>query len=183
MTYTVSKYSPLQRLLHWGIGLIVLAVLAGGLAMGFLGFKGVTEQLGETGRNLLYLLHKSFGLLILAAMVLRIIVRIRKGAPEYDPPLTRMESLASMAVHKGLYLSLFAMPIFGWLATDALDYPVSFFAVSIPQFIDKDPELGGLLYELHEIFGWVLLGLIVVHIGAALMHFFVKRDRVLHRML
>lgn len=182
-TTATSKYTSTQRALHWLIALMVLGVLAGGLTLGFLGFKGVTELLGETGRNILYNLHKTFGLIILAAMVIRLIVKIRSGTPPYDPPLAPWQSLASKIVHKALYICLIAMPILGWLATDAHDYPVEFFTLSVPQFIDKDKALGDLLYELHETVGWIIVALIATHIGAALMHAIVHKDGVIKRMM
>lgn len=181
--YTGPKYTRLQRALHWTIAIVVLAVLAGGLTLGILGFKGVTELLGEDGRNLLYKYHKTFGLIILAAMLIRLAVKIRQGTPAYEPPLEPWQALASKVVHKALYVALIAMPIFGWLGSDAWNYPVEFFYTEIPQFIDKDKQLGELLYGLHAIFGWIIIGLIAVHFGAAMMHAVVKKDGVLNRML
>ena len=180
---TQAKYTPLQRVLHWAIALAVLGVLAGGLLIGFLGFKGVTELLGTEARNLLYKYHKTFGLIILAAMVLRLVVKARRGAPAYNPELTPFQAQASSMVHKALYLALLAMPVLGWLATDALNFPVEFFNWTVPQFIDKNKELGDTLFWLHGIVGWAIVGLLAVHIGAALFHAIVLRDSVLKRML
>jgi cytochrome b561 len=160
----------------------VLLVLAGGMLLGILGFKGVTETFGAPIRNLIYTYHKTFGLIILAAMVLRLALRLRHGAPPYQPPLPAWQATISGLVHKALYVCLFAMPVLGWLATDAANYPVEFFAWSLPQFIDKDKELGALLYGAHEIIGWILAGLIAMHIGAALHHWLIKRDTVMQRM-
>jgi cytochrome b561 len=36
---------------------------------------------------------------------------------------------------------------------------------------------------LHQAAEWLLLGLIVIHVGAALAHIFVYRDRIMQRML
>jgi len=176
------RYSRPQRLAHWIIAIIAILVLAGGMVLGILGFKGVTDTFGSPIRNLIYTYHKSFGLIILAAMVLRLALRMTHGAPPYQPPLEAWQAMISGLVHKALYVCLFAMPILGWLATDAANYPVEFFAWSLPQFIDKDKELGALLYEIHGIVGWVLAGLIAMHIGAALFHWKVGRDTVMQRM-
>ena len=160
----------------------MLLVLAGGMVLGILGFKGVTETFGAPIRNLIYTYHKTFGLIVLAAMILRLALRLKHGAPPYQPPLEAWQATISGLVHKALYVCLFAMPILGWLATDAANYPVEFFNWSLPQFIDKDKELGALLYEAHEIVGWILAGLIAMHVGAALHHWLIKRDTVMRRM-
>ena len=177
------KYTLTQRLLHWIIAAMVLGALSVGFLLGFLGFSGVKDTFGIDVTNLLYKYHKTFGILILGLMVVRIIVKLAKGKPDYSPPLTKFEHSASNAVHGLLYLCLFAMPVLGWLGTGANGFPVEFFNWKLPAILAKDKELGGLLMELHEIVGWTLAALIIVHIGAALKHAFVKKDGVLKRML
>lgn len=179
---TPSRYSLPQRLVHWAIAVLALAVLAGGLVLGLMGFDGVTSAFGAAMRDLIYKYHKTFGLIVLAAMAVRLILRVRHGAPPYTPPLEPMQALVSGIVHKALYVCLFAMPILGWTATDAAEYPVEFFAWTVPQFIPKDPALGELLYTLHGIVGWGLAGLIALHAAAALFHWKVKRDTVIALM-
>jgi cytochrome b561 len=179
---TVSRYTRAQRGLHWLVAVMAICVLAGGLLLGILGFKGVTELLGAPVRNFIYTYHKTFGLIVLAAMTIRLAIKLKHGAPPYQPPLERWQEVVSGIVHKSLYACLFAMPILGWAATDAANYPVEFFSWSLPQFIAKDKALGQTLYDLHGIVGWVLAVLIAMHIGAALHHWFIKRDRVMSRM-
>jgi cytochrome b561 len=176
------KYTSPQRLLHWAVAIMAIGVLAAGLTLGILGFKGVTDLLGAATRNVIYTYHKTFGLIVLAAMLIRLVVKLKQGAPAYDPPLERWQEAISGIVHKALYICLIAMPTLGWMATDASNYPVEFFSWSLPQFIDKDKALGTLLYDLHGILGWVLTGLLAMHIGAAMMHWLVKRDGVMSRM-
>ena len=177
------KYALSQRILHWAIALMVIAAMAVGATLGYLGFNGVKETFGIDVTNMLYKYHKTFGIIILGLMIVRIIVKVMKGKPDYSPPLTRFEHVASNAVHGLLYVSLIAMPVFGWLGTGANGFPVEFFDRRLPPIVGKDKELGATLMGLHETFGWILGALIVIHIGAALQHAFVKKDGVLRRML
>jgi cytochrome b561 len=181
-THQTPRYALGQRVIHWAVAVMVICVLSGGLLLGILGFKGVTEVFGASIRNFIYTYHKTFGLIILAAMIIRLGMRIRQGAPPYEPPLEPWQRVMSGIVHKLLYVGLLAMPILGWLATDASEYPVEFFAWSLPQFIAKDQALGALLYDLHGIVGWAVTGLLALHIGAAMMHWLIKRDRVMSRI-
>jgi len=177
------KYAASQRLIHWVMALMVIGAMTVGSTLGFLGFSGVRDTFGMDVTNMLYKYHKTFGIILLGLIIIRIIVKFAKGKPEYSPPLTKFEHAASNAVHGLLYLSLIAMPVFGWLGTGANGFPVEFFNWTLPPIAPKDKELGATLMGLHEIFGWILGALIVVHIAAALQHAFVKKDGVLQRML
>ncbi|MEM7544276.1 MAG: cytochrome b [Pseudomonadota bacterium] len=177
------RYSLTQRMLHWGIAAIVIGALAVGTLIGQFGFQGLVDTFGQSTTNLIYKYHKTFGVIILFAMVIRLLVRLQKGKPTYDPPISDFEAKASRAAHGLLYVCLFLMPIFGWLGTGAGGFPVEFFNWTLPGILSKDKALSDLLYQAHAITGWVLLGLIVIHIGAALKHTFVNKDTVLRRML
>ncbi len=74
------------------------------------------------------------------------------------------------------------MPILGWMATAAGGYPVQFFDWNLPGFIGKNEKLSETLFELHELVGWTLIGLILIHVGAALTHWLVWKDGVMERM-
>lgn len=181
-TDSSPRFSSIQRVLHWLIAVLVLANLASGMLLVQLGFERVTELLGVPGRDLLYLLHKSFGLTVLALMLIRLFVRLDRGRPAYDPPIPTWQRLASRLVHFLFYVLLIAMPILGWLATDTLNYPVEFFGWNLPQFIAKDKAIGEMLYDWHGIAGWLILAVVVLHVGAGLMHWLTPSDGVFRRM-
>ena len=179
----MPRYALIQRLLHWLIALMVLGVLAVGLIFAIYdGFNGTKAAFGADMTNLFYKYHKTFGVLILGFMTVRIAVKLALGKPEYSQPLTKFEHAASNAVHGLLYLLLLAMPVLGWLATGASGFPVEFFNWTLPPILSKDKELGALLYELHGICGWLILILVAAHIGAALKHWLIKRDGLMARM-
>ena len=179
----MPRYALSQRVLHWLIALMMLGTLAVGMIFAILEFEGTLETFGKDATNMLYKYHKTFGVIILAAMLVRIVVKLRLGKPDYATPLTRFEHIASNAVHGLFYLLIPIQAVLGWLATGASGYPVEFFNWKLPPILGKDKELGTLLYELHGIVGWLLLILVAVHIGAALKHAVLKRDGVLSRML
>ncbi len=176
------RYTLVQRLLHWLIALLVLGLLAVGMIFFFLDFEGTKNTFGREVTDALYTYHKTFGILVLALMILRVALRVVLGAPPYAPPLPAFLRVASHAVHGFLYLALLAMPVVGWLATAAGGYPVQFFDWTLPGLVAKDKALAETLFWLHGALGWVIIGLLVVHIGAALMHWLVKRDGVMARM-
>lgn len=177
-----DRYTLVQRLLHWLLALLVIPALGVGLTLGWLGFEGTKEAFGGEVTNALYTGHKTVGVLILSLMTLRLGLRLILGTPPPVPTLTWFERVASRAVHDLLYLVLLALPVVGWLATAAGGYPVQFFAWTLPGLIAKDKALSETLFQLHGILGWTLLALLALHIGAALMHWLIKRDGVMRRM-
>lgn len=176
------RYHWLLRLLHWIIALIVLALLASGMLIWFLGFEGVTQLLGEISRNMLYEYHKTFGMIVLVLMLIRLFVRFETGKPAYvNPPALAVRVLSALVQYL-FYVLLIAQALIGIMATDALNFPLEFFHWDLPQFIAKDEGMGKALYEAHAWIGWALVILVVLHIGGALKHWLFMRDGVMGRM-
>jgi len=177
-----THYNIMQRLVHWAVALIVVGSLTIGLILGRLGYDGVVATFGNDVTNLLYKYHKTFGVLILSLMALRVILKLSFGKPDYAEPLPGFQRAASASVHGLLYLGLLAMPVLGWLATASGGYPVEFFDWKLPALIGKDKELSATLYTVHRTLGWVIGGLILVHLSAAFYHWRIRRDGVIERM-
>jgi cytochrome b561 len=178
----IPRYHFVQRLIHWLIALLVLGLLAIGALLGNLGFEGLKDLVGLEMTNQLYTYHKTFGILLLILMVLRLVLKRALGSPPYEPPLHWFQRAASFTIHGLLYAALILMPIFGWIGTAARGFPVQFFNLTLPGLVPENEALGETMVQLHAITGWVILGLILVHVGAAVYHWKVKRDGVMTRM-
>jgi cytochrome b561 len=178
----VQRYTLIQRLLHWIIAVLVLVLLAAGLTIGTLGYEGLVEAYGQDMTNTIYTYHKTLGVLVLALVVLRLALRLTLGKPSYASPLAPWQHTLSSIVHWLFYGLLIAMPVLGWLATAAGGYPVQFFDWNLPGLIGKDKALSEALFEWHGLLGLVLLGLIVLHVAAALTHWLKWNDGVMERM-
>ncbi|MEM7667819.1 MAG: cytochrome b/b6 domain-containing protein [Pseudomonadota bacterium] len=177
-----DSYSLIQRLLHWAIAVVVLALLAGGLLIGQLGFDGLKAAFGQSFTNLIYNLHKSFGVLVLGLMICRVLVRLLIGKPDYSEPLPAPTRIASEAVHGLLYVCLIAMPLLGWFATASGGFPVEFFSSRLPGLIGVDKELSKTLFQLHEWTAYVILAAVGLHIAGGLFHWLVLKDRIMGRI-
>ena len=184
-----ESYGLIAVLLHW---IVALGMIAGYVAVYYRHW--FTEE--KTPENWTALqLHLSFGVSVAVFVVLRILWKAVNAKPA-DAPGTRMEHLASRAMHRALYVFMVVMPVTGYLGTGAAtEY---FFLFDIPKFADttlfKTVVEGwmGLTFKefevpmdfIHKNSGayvvWVLVGL---HAGAALYHHFVRKDFVLKRML
>jgi cytochrome b561 len=178
----MPRYPLIHRLLHWAVAVIAPAVLTVGMIFMFLEFEGTLAAFGKATTDLLYTYHKSFGIVVLILMTIRLVVRLAFGKPAYRPPIAGWERAVSTAVHASLYALLIAQPMLGWAATAAGGFPVQFFAWNLPGLLAKDEALSRTLYGVHGLFGWLILILVGLHVAGALRHWLVKRDGVMTRM-
>lgn len=160
--------------MHW---LTVLFVL---VAVTLVLLREVVD--GRTARQWLLEGHRHFGLLVLVLFALRVALRLRLGRlPAEDA--SRLLRLAGGLTHVALYTLLLALPLLGWAYSNSMAKPVHFFGATLPPLVSPDPDLADTLGAWHVDAAWALLGLVLLHIAAALWHHFVRHDGVLRRML
>lgn len=172
---TSEGFGRVARLLHWLTALLIVGLLVVGWIM--------TELRPSPDTIRIYNLHKSFGLLLLAIVLVRL---LWKGIDRAPPPVPMpwWQQRLAHAVHGLLYLLLLVMPISGWLLHSASGYPLKWFIVgpAVPALIDKDSGSKHFFEEVHEWSAWVLVGVLLLHVAGALKHHFIDRDRTLGRM-
>jgi cytochrome b561 len=170
-------YDPVARRLHWAN--VILGLVTIMLAWCLLG----APRHGDT-RGLLLTLHGSCGIVVLALMLFWAGWRTRHSAPPRRPKLRRIEAALARATQTAIFLLLVAMPITGYLSLAAAGRPVSFFGlVAIPALVAASSRLSQVAIALHLLGEFLIYGLVALHIGAALMHGFFRRDGILERML
>lgn len=132
----------------------------------------------------IYAVHKSLGLTVLGLTVLRIVWRFLNPTPPVLGAVPTWQRIAARVSHGLLYTILIALPMSGWLLSSAADFLPNWFGwVELPALVAPDDELREQSIVLHVILGWLLLALLVVHIGAAMHHHSVAKDATLRRML
>ena len=175
---TTNKYPALMRIMHWGVGLLILGIIAIGWYMAWLD-KSVSYKYE------LYHWHKSFGVLVIFLVAARLVIR---WCSKFPPPLATVKPVErkfGTLVHWSLYLLMILVPLSGYFMSDAAGKDIPLFNLVMPSFLDKDPQLAGLLHSIHIKIPYVLLGLIALHIAASIKHrYFDKPENdVLKRML
>jgi cytochrome b561 len=159
-------WSPWQRRLHWWVA--GLLVLTAGLAIAMVNLP--MSQL--LAKFLAYQLHKSFGMLVLGLVLVRLALRALRPAPELTGLTPAMRRLARWG-QGGLYGLLVLVPMLGWLAGQAAAGPVPttlFLVIPLPHVLDPDPALYTWLRPLHQLCAYGLLALGAVHALLALKH-------------
>ena len=170
----VGAYPPTAIALHWLLALLLAGSFAVGLYMTTLGLSPL--------RLRLYNWHKWAGATILALAVLRLALRLLRGAPA-PPPMARWQQRAAAASHALMYVLFLLIPLAGWLYSSAAGFPVVVFGVlPLPDLLAPDKPLAELLKPWHGRLAWVLAALVVLHAAAALKHHLIDRDGLLLRM-
>ncbi|MGO8919009.1 MAG: cytochrome b [Stellaceae bacterium] len=169
-------YGATAKLFHWATAALLAAQFAVGWLMPDIKRGMQPERLMN--------LHLSIGLVILALMTARCAWRLAHGAPPPKASLPVWQRHAARLVHLALYLLVFAMTASGWLFASMRGWEITLFgAVPVPRLVAQGSTLGRAVGAWHVLLSWVLLGVIGLHVAAALAHVFVFRDRVLRRML
>jgi cytochrome b561 len=178
MTYgtRTDHYPATSKLLHWLVAISVLTTAPVAIAM-------VRVEKGAL-QDTLYSFHKSLGVLILILMLLRLINRLVVGAPIPDPGIAQWQKTLSSIVHTSLYVLLLAMPVVGYYANSVYGAPTPFFGLfELPPIAAKNETLATQLFTLHRWVGFLVIALVLMHVSAALYHYFIRHDNVLQRML
>jgi cytochrome b561 len=152
-------------------------------ALALIEFKGFLPK-GRLKHDLVYL-HMQAGLLVFSIFWIRLYWRTTHPVPAVTPPLSPMQKKAAALIHAVLYLMRSFIPVLGVLALQSKGKAVDFFGHALPVLLDEDKWLPYALRirNFHELAGDILIGLILFHVAAALLHHLFRRDDTLRRML
>jgi cytochrome b561 len=174
MTVGPSSFSFLQRMLHWLMAIMVLAMLFIGAAM--------VSTLKPRFLTLLAI-HKPLGIAILVLALLRLAVRLRRGVPPLPTELPSIQVIAAKLSHLVLYALLVAMPLIGWAMLSAGGYPIIIFgSFHLPAILPQNDRLYALLRTAHTLLAYAFFAIILLHVAAALFHALIRRDDVFRTM-
>ena len=170
----IQRFNPLQRTLHWLMAICILAML-------FIGV-GMVSTVASDYLTLVNI-HKPLGIAILVLALIRLVVRLRYGAPPLPLDLPEPMKLAAYLSHYALYALMIAMPLIGWAMLSAAEYPVVLWpAVWLPRIMPLNPSLHTLLWNAHFYLAFLFFALILMHLAAALFHGLIRRDGVFDSM-
>lgn len=166
------RYHPLHVALHWLIALLVFMMLG----IGKFVMPGVAVD--DPQKAFMLQTHAYIGMAIAVLLVVRLILRFTTQRPAPADAGNAFLNLIGKVTHFLLYLLLIGMAVSGLgifqqanlpaVFSGAAPYPADFF-----QYL---PRMG------HGLVSTLLLLLVVLHIGAALYHQFIRRDNLLARM-
>lgn len=176
---TERNYGWVAIVLHWAIAVLIVGQWTLGRVMKNLADQRLSFDLIQW--------HKSFGLLILALAVLRLLWRLANPRPALPADMAAVERQAAAWTHRALYALMVVLPLTGWAiaSTTVLEIPTfAFYLFVVPDLPLARSDAAEASWTLvHDILGWVLLALVLLHVAAALRHHFLLHDGILVRML
>lgn len=171
-----SGYTGTAKTLHW---LIVL------LLIGQYIFAWTMPDIGRnTPVTTLISLHFTFGIIILAVAIVRLLWRATHGEPEPEDGVPPWQTASARILHWLLYALLLGLPILGWINASWRGMPIVMFGFELPRLVGQRAAGWQWTGDVHSLLAnYLLLALVGLHVLAALYHYLVRRDRVLQRML
>lgn len=173
-----DEYSPAQKALHWLVALLVAVQATLGVWVVY------ATPADEALATRLYNAHDGTGMVILAAVAIRLLVRQVGGVPRLPRGTPAWAAALARLNHRALYFMLVVQPLLGWLNNGANGSPWSFYGFfAIPSPIAQSDAWGPALSRLHFIGAVALAGLVAMHLAGVAYHTFIRRDRLLRRMM
>lgn len=176
-----QKYSFPLRILHWLTAFTIMALLA-------VGFYMSNIDPDAPNKYELYPLHKSFGMVALLLVMIRLPVRLKGNVPEPASWLENWEKQLSHVVHILLYVAILTMTWSGFLMNSTFPYVngVEVFGLfTVPDITPKSEYWNGVASTIHSIGAWSFLVLLGLHLGGVFKHRVLdgKEKDVLTRMV
>ncbi len=169
---TTARYGSVAVALHWISALAILALIP----LGFLMAEADPDR-----QAFLYGAHVVVGLTALLLTLLRVVWWLAFDRRPADMAGSAWQAKLAKTVHGGFYLALLVLGASG-VATMALSGAGDYIfeqAVAPPAGIFE----GVTARSVHGLTARILIVLLVLHIGAAGLHHFARRDGTLRRIL
>ena len=129
-------------------------------------------------------IHRAVGILLFAAMVLRLLWRLMNKKPEPLSSHSNFEVRAAHGAHVLLYLLIFTATISGYLISTADGSSISVFGwFEVPSITGRIKGMEDTAGVVHYWVTWSIVGLASVHSLAAIKHHLIDKDDTLRRML
>ncbi|MEZ5525501.1 MAG: cytochrome b [Pseudomonadales bacterium] len=181
MKDTRNQLSGLSVVLHWGVGLAVIGMLALGIYM------------EETETHSLYGLHKSIGVVVLVAALARVLWRYLNRWPSALSEDGALLRFVAKLAHWVLLLGTVLMPLSGLVMSVAGGHSVPFFGLELiagnpdpadpTKALPRNEALAGFAHASHGIIANVVIAVLLLHIAGAFKHHLINKDGTLRRML
>jgi cytochrome b561 len=174
----LARYSRVAIWLHW----VLAALIVVNLLLGFF-----HEEFARPVRSAMMGWHKSLGFTVIALTLVRILWRLTHRPPPFDPAMKGWEVGIARLVHGLFYLLLLAIPLTGWLIVSSGEKvnPTNFYWLFKigPLPVTPGEGLHDFAEEAHELLGYAMLVLLLLHVGGAAKHHFDGHRHLIGRML
>lgn len=172
---TKVEYNSVSKWLHWLMAVGLITMFALGLWISDMEYDNPWYLKGPA-------LHKAGGILMFLFWAMRVLWK-NWGQTKVVHDIKPWERKLALGVQHLFYLLIPLLVVSGYFIATADGRPLSVWGLfDIPALVSKSglEETAG---EIHEMFAFSLIALVVLHAAAALKHHFIDKDGVLLSML
>ena len=171
-----SGYTSTAKILHWLIVVLLIGQFIAAWSMPHIG--------RNTPVTTVISIHFSIGIIVIAVAIVRLGWRATHAEPAPPEGVPPWQLQSAWVVHWLLYVLLFVIPILGWLNASWRGMPIVMFGLELPKLVATRAPGFGWTGDVHALLAnYLMLTLVGLHVLAGLYHYFIRRDRVLQRML
>lgn len=166
-----TRYISAAIAIHWVSSALIISQL-------IIGLKFADMPKGAEKMDL-FTWHKTIGVIILLLALSRLIVRLSNPPPPLPAAIPHWQRLTAVWTHRLLYFFMIALPLTGlMIVSDHAKNGMTTLlgGVPFPVIPVHIPD------EIHGLLGWGLIGLLALHITAALKHRIMDGPVVARRM-
>jgi cytochrome b561 len=185
MSDTPHRYPPIAMLFHWSIAALVLVDFV--TALSFTRFNPGDIWYFRAA----YRMHMSAGMALLALSVACVVWRLLHTYPPLPRDMHAVTRALAKSAHALLYVFIVGVPMVGWAILSVRRGPAAILGqLNWPNIAylarathDQRVYINDVLVPIHAKLAYIGMGLVGLHIAAALYHHLFRHDGVLMRML
>ena len=171
-----NRFGAGARLFHWLVVLLLLVQIPAGIAM-------IAPGLEQRTIDVLFVLHKGLGVVLLLVVVARVLWRLTHSAPPMSEAIPERERRIATAMHGVIYAVLVVVASSGYVRVVGGGFPIEVMdALALPTFLPLMPEVAEWASLVHRFSTFLLVALVAVHVAEVLRHHLVVQDGTLARM-
>ncbi len=173
---TTDTFGLSSILFHWVTALLIIGLFIMGQIL--------EEMPRGPEKGELMDLHKSLGMLLLILVFVRLAWRIMQGFPQAANSSATFLNIVSRLWHWALLIIIVAIPVSGFISSDAGFSDVPFFGLfTFPDIVSFDHQLHEQFEDIHVVLTKIIVPLVLIHVLAAFKHHFWDKDATLKRMI
>jgi len=170
---TLTEYGIISKILHWLSAILLLIQIP-------LGFYLVGLDFGEE-RITIENIHVLVGLGIFYVIIFRLLNNLINPVPKLGPATFLGQRFIAKLNHLLLYIAILSITISGILKKLFNGESLIIFFKKIK--IEDNFELADQFYNIHILSNYALIGLVVLHISAVIIHKLFFKENLLKKIL
>ena len=173
----MDQFKTSQKVLHAATGITILGLFGLGYWMRTLDYYSNWYQTAPD-------IHKSIGVILIAAIFVRLILKGVYPAPTALASHKSWEIKTAHIVHLAMYGLIVCILFSGYLIGTADNRGIDVFGLfEAPVLFTAFEEQADIAGFIHEWCAYILMGLVTIHAAGALKHHFIDKDKTLKRMM